>query len=456
MYRLFARVESKNTSLQKAMYTYVKERGTAIVSNKDNRSKPEQFVVQVLKLRNDFQEIVEKAFGNDKAFQRKLKEAVEAFVNINNLTARYLATYTDILLRNRCNKLNEMEVQQKLDDVITVFKYLTDKDIFEEFYKQQLSNRLLLQTSSSDSNEKEMIRKLKAECGNAYTSKLDSMFNDIERSDEINAEWQTYYDNMGRHQVKGNTVEISARVLTRGHWPIKQKKQVKLPAEVVQLQDLYKMKYEDDKRNQGKVLAFQTSEGTADVQVDFYQSKENKKVVRKTIVCHTHQMCILLLFNDRIQWTWKEIYTKIGIDSVELKPRILGLYHPKVGVLKKRPMNQNIVDTDRFRLSTVIKNEKVRIVVPNFRVPEPESKTDDPVPSNVAKLREVRVNAAVVRIMKARQTLTHQHLIIEVVKQLKPRFNPNPQFIKQRIESLIEQEYLERDPKDRRVYKYVA
>jgi len=36
------------------------------------------------------------------------------------------------------------------------------------------------------------------------------------------------------------------------------------------------------------------------------------------------------------------------------------------------------------------------------------------------------------------------------------RFVPGPQFVKKRIESLIEREYLERDDGDRRVYVYVA
>ena len=59
-------------------------------------------------------------------------------------------------------------------------------------------------------------------------------------------------------------------------------------------------------------------------------------------------------------------------------------------------------------------------------------------------------------VLKARKALRHNDLIAEVTRQLSSRFVPSPQFIKKRIESLIEREYLERDRTDRRLYNYLA
>merc|ERR1719220_2584251 len=78
------------------------------------------------------------------------------------------------------------------------------------------------------------------------------------------------------------------------------------------------------------------------------------------------------------------------------------------------------------------------------------------VPATVEEDRNHLVEAVVVRIMKSRKTLEHNQLVMEVTRHLTSRFQPSPTLIKQRIEKLIEREYLERSQQDRRVYNYLA
>ena len=70
--------------------------------------------------------------------------------------------------------------------------------------------------------------------------------------------------------------------------------------------------------------------------------------------------------------------------------------------------------------------------------------------------RKPQIEAAVVRIMKARRVLDHNSIVAEVTRQLTPRFIPSPLVIKKRIESLIDREFLERDAADRKLYRYLA
>src|SRR5690606_9314554 len=74
---------------------------------------------------------------------------------------------------------NEEETEGILDKVMMLFRFIQEKDIFEKYYKQHLAKRLLLNRSSSDDQERNMIAKLKTECGYQFTSKLEGMFQDM-------------------------------------------------------------------------------------------------------------------------------------------------------------------------------------------------------------------------------------------------------------------------------------
>ena len=66
------------------------------------------------------------------------------------------------------------------------------------------------------------------------------------------------------------------------------------------------------------------------------------------------------------------------------------------------------------------------------------------------------VEATIVKVMKTRRKIEHNALLTECTKILSAKFAPDIVMIKKRIESLIDREYLERDPEDRRFYKYIA
>ena len=68
--------------------------------------------------------------------------------------------------------------------------------------------------------------------------------------------------------------------------------------------------------------------------------------------------------------------------------------------------------------------------------------------------RQNILDAVIVRIMKARKTLKHTELIENVIKQV-TMFLPQPKMIKERIESLIERDYLKRDENDKALYIYL-
>lgn len=64
------------------------------------------------------------------------------------------------------------------------------------------------------------------------------------------------------------------------------------------------------------------------------------------------------------------------------------------------------------------------------------------------------LQAAIVRIMKSRQALTHVQLVQEIIDQTRARFSPSVMMIKKCIEQLLEKQFIAR--KDRDTYVYVA
>ena len=71
--------------------------------------------------------------------------------------------------------------------------------------------------------------------------------------------------------------------------------------------------------------------------------------------------------------------------------------------------------------------------------------------------RKYIIDAAIVRIMKQRKELGHSQLITEVIQVLNNQFKPEVHLIKNRIESLLAREYLERSEiGDLPGYCYVA
>ena len=70
--------------------------------------------------------------------------------------------------------------------------------------------------------------------------------------------------------------------------------------------------------------------------------------------------------------------------------------------------------------------------------------------------RRYAVEAAVIKVMKTNNSIEYQNLVSDTSRLLQTKFQPEPQHIKQRIESLIERGYIERDEHDKRIFKYVA
>ena len=68
-------------------------------------------------------------------------------------------------------KLSDEAVEDTLEKVVRLLAYISDKDLFAEFYRKKLARRLLFNTSASDDHERSILARLKQQCGAQFTSK---------------------------------------------------------------------------------------------------------------------------------------------------------------------------------------------------------------------------------------------------------------------------------------------
>lgn len=169
-------------------------------------------------------------------------------------------------------------------------------------------------------------------------------------------------------------------------------------------------------------------------------------------------MVILMLFNTRDKLTYEEIQNETDIPDRDLVRALqsLALGKPAQRVLVKSPKTKEMESSHEFTVNDSFTSKLYRVKIQAVAAKgesEPERKETR---SKVDEDRKHEIEAAIVRIMKARRRMTHNNLVAEVTDQLKSRFLPSPILIKKRIESLIEREYLARTPEDRKIYSYVA
>eukprot|EP01023_Acetabularia_acetabulum_P049241 TRINITY_DN5249_c0_g1_i7.p1 TRINITY_DN5249_c0_g1~~TRINITY_DN5249_c0_g1_i7.p1 ORF type:complete len:627 (+),score=66.81 TRINITY_DN5249_c0_g1_i7:256-1881(+) len=439
LYQLCRRIDFLDR-LRASFKTYVKDFGRQIVQDSE---RDKEMVDQLLQFKSRVDSICEEAFQKDEAFGSALRDAFEHFINQReNKPAELIAKFIDSKLRSGSKGQTEEELEASLDSALILFRYIQGKDVFEAFYKRDLSKRLLMGKSSSIDAEKSMIGKLKTECGAQFTNKLEGMFKDIDLSKDVMQSFKSFESTSNSKSAKG--IDLNVNVLTSGFWPTYPVSEAQLPEELSQYQDKFKQFYLS--KHTGRKLTWYSSLGTCVLKAQFKRGAKELSV-------SLFQSIVLYLFNESDQLSYSQIRDASGIEEKELKRTLQSLACGKVRVLKKIPKGAEIDDADEFVFNEDFSNNLYRIKINTIQLKETEEenkKTNE----QVLQDRQYQIDAAIVRIMKTRKTLSHQLLVKELIQQL--RFAVRPQDLKKRIESLIEREYLERDQNDKNIYNYLA
>ena len=450
MYSLFSMVDGGIQPIAAVFKSFVATAGNSIVesrqelfaSGKNEVLTDPSFVEACIFLHDKYKGMVAECFAGDSVFQRSLKEAFESFINKDLgkfSAAAFLSSYCDRVFKKSGERLTDEAVELALTKTVDLFAYLTDKDMFAEIYRNQLSKRLLQESSASEDSEKALIQKLKLKCGAQFCTKLEGMLADMRTAQETQRDFREH--GVGTESLP---FEFSVLVLTTGYWPTYVPMELHLPREFTRALEFFSDYYR--RKTDHRKLSWIHSLGMATVATEFGEK-------RYDVVMNTYQAVIVLALNsENLEFSVAELQKITGIEESFLRRLLATMTISKFKLLNKSGPNSKAVEADeKISINSDFSGPSRRIKLPPPTVAVEENFSKERVEED----RSITIQAAIVRIMKTRKTLNHANLVAELISQLS-FFKPNPKAIKQQIEQLIEREYLARDEQQPNVYNYLA
>ncbi|KAG8899979.1 hypothetical protein FRC00_000382 [Tulasnella sp. 408] len=431
MYGLLARIHEDLEPLRKKFEQHVKNAGLAAVAKLIQKAReggapaevePKAYVDALLEVHAKSLEIVSQSFKGEAGFAASLDRACKDFVNKNTATGtsatkspELLAKHTDALLRKN-NKVGEgKDLEDALNKVMTLFKYIEDKDVFQTFYTIRLSKRLIHGVSASDEAEASMIAKLKDACGFEYTKTLQRMFMDMSLSKDLT---NSFKEKMApTHDESDFDVDFSVMVLGTNFWPLTAPRdEFVIPKDILATDERFTRFF--GHTHQGRKLKWLWNYSKNELRTNYLKEKY-------ILTCSSYQMAVLVQFNDYDTLFLDELLKATGIGRENLV-QVLGiLVKARILINKeqdKYDLNLNY-KSKKFSYIMTTRSSKIRV---NLNLP---TKADVKAESaNVLKTvvedRKYAIQATIVRVMKARKQLKNQQLIQEVTAQISQRFTP--------------------------------
>ncbi|ROT35960.1 cullin-4A [Sodiomyces alkalinus F11] len=452
---------------------YVQRAGAAIVGDTE---RGDEMVMRLLELRRSLDIIVRDAFGGDEKFVYDIRQAFCAFMDDRQATSGWptgtskigemIAKHIDLLLRGGIKALpktllsdhkdraaaeqsgqsstgdEDAELDRQLDQALELFRFIEGKDAFEAFYKKDLARRLLMGRSASQDAERNMLRKLRDECGANFTRNLEQMFKDQEIA---KGEMEAFKEHTARLESQP-PVDLQVMVISAAAWPSYPEVRLRIPKEIAKEAGRFEQWYKH--KHEGRKLTWAHSLANCTIKAIFPKGTKELSV-------SAYQAVVLVLFNDvglDDFLSYEQISTATGLQGGDLDRTLQSLACGKVRVLTKHPKGRDVNPTDTFTINKAFSDPKIKIKINQIQLKETKEE-NKATHDRIVEDRKYETQAVIVRIMKARKTMGHSELLAEVFNHTRKRGPLDPSQVKKMIETLIDKDYLEREGN---MYHYVS
>jgi len=483
MFQLLDRVPNIEPMLAD-LESYIVSEGLMVMkaNSETITTDPEKYVEQLLELFNRFTKLVDDAFNSDPRFMTSRDKAFKTIVNditifqldlLPNSVANQktkpesrcpelLANYCDVLLRrNQVKKLTEDEVKEKLSNIVTLLKYVQNKDVFMKYHKAHLTRRLILDLSNDQEMEEQTVIMLK-DIGMPpeYINKLSQMFKDIKVSEDINEKFKNVARNTLHNANLADCVNI--KILNAGAWSRSSDKvAVTLPPEledyIPEVEKFYKNEYSGRKLTwhhlmSNGIINFNTKNGKFELEVTTFQmavlfawtNRASDKLSYESLRLATE-----LPDNELRRTLWQLVAFQ------KIKHQVL-CYGPEVKQAKDFTENTQFWINQDF---CIVRNNKAQYrgklnLIGRLQLSTEKNREEEN--QEIVFLRTERAKEAIVKIMKMRKRVTLAQLQTELIELLKNMFLPSKKLVKETIEWLIENKYMERDEANINTFIYTT
>ena len=320
-----------------------------------------------------------------------------------------------------------------------------------------MSDRLIKDLYLSINAEKNLISKLKQECGITYVNKMSQMINDLEID---KSELEEYRMTTSNKNIL-NDIKFKVQVISQNVWNINKSDIFKIEIPpfmkfcIDDFENYYINKYKEKK------LIWCLGLSKLEIQ---YLYLESQKISISTLP----QFLTLLCLEKYEKLTLEKISELLGCNIKIILKDINGLifnpsYNPKSEINKGVIIANIEQEIKEFKNTTEISINKDfsitqqrfnTLSLPNKKIESEIRETNAEEAKSIKIYEDNIIQAKLTRIMKGRigKETTHVWLVNETAKQIY-LFKAEPQQIKENIEKLIEKNIIKRNYSS---YEYIA
>jgi len=409
------------------------------------------YVNSMMQLQADFPRLLRTCFRLDfsisKAVRAGLEQALNGGVVVRDrytgqskevTFCEWLAHYVHLVLQH-----DHSNIEVELDRVTSMLSYITEQDRFLSYTRDRMAERILFSHRKfNEAEERILIQGIRQRYDPSSTAYLEGMLSDYEASRSFDAE--------AALRVKGRTppFALSLLVAKKGIWPshLASDAPLILPSFITEvLQDLQRAYLEG---TFGRVLTWSSTTCTAEVAAVY------GKGATCTLCLSGVQALLLLAFNERVEWSCRELMELYGLSEEQLRLSLPPLL--KGRVLERRgPTGRPVSSEDVivWNAEYKIRNRKVCLSPTLVQTSVVRS---EQLRKNLDEDRKPTIDACLVRVLKSQRVIEHADLVEQCQQLLEDRFSPEVRLIKLRIEELLRKEYIEREPSPSSKYRYLA